>query len=166
MLWFFELALCTLVLRLLWVAASAVLGGLETLRGVVSMLFQVTGSGAQLLCVCIAVFYAGAINPALMRSVWKTKSGPGRAVWGAPNLSPTHRSQIYLTLQGAGLSCRSNLSVRRARLSTLQSLEAAASRLFVFLLVIESNNLRFLTNVSKGTLPRVISWDSQGTLSR
>src|SRR5215813_1918373 len=35
-----------------------------------------------------------------------------------------------------------------------------------FPLVIESNNLLFLTNVSEDTLPRVISWDSQGTLSR
>ena len=67
-LWLFELTLLSLVLKVLLLAADAVLqhGNSETLRVVVSVLLDSARSLAQVFCISMAVFYAGAISPALV----------------------------------------------------------------------------------------------------
>ena len=67
-LWFFEFALCALVFILLRFGVYAVLpkDSPETLRAVVSVFFNAAFTIVPLFCICMAVFYAGAISPALV----------------------------------------------------------------------------------------------------
>lgn len=67
-LWFFEFALCGLVFILLRFGVYAVLpkDSPETLRAVVSVFFNAAFTIVPLFCICMAVFYAGAISPALV----------------------------------------------------------------------------------------------------
>lgn len=67
-LWFLELPILSLVLKVLLLAARAVLHerSSETLPIVISVLLDSARLVAQLFCVCMAVFYAGAISPALV----------------------------------------------------------------------------------------------------
>jgi hypothetical protein len=67
-LWFFEAALTTLVLGLLAEGVRAVLHGTgsPTLRVVLSVFINSANSLALVICICAAVFYAGAISPAFV----------------------------------------------------------------------------------------------------
>jgi hypothetical protein len=67
-LWFFELTLFLLVINLLRRGIYAVLpnNSSETLRVIISAVYHAVFSVAQLFCVGMAVFYAGAISPALV----------------------------------------------------------------------------------------------------
>jgi hypothetical protein len=67
-LWFLELTLALLVLNLLRQSIYAILpnNGWETLRTIISAVYYAAFSLAQVFCVCMAVFYAGAISPALV----------------------------------------------------------------------------------------------------
>ena len=67
-LWLFELTLVTLVLKLLWLSARAVLHdrSSQTVGVVVSVVLNSARPVAQLFCICMAVFWAGAISPALV----------------------------------------------------------------------------------------------------
>jgi hypothetical protein len=67
-LWFFELTLFLLVINLLRRGIYAVLpnNSSETLRVIILAVYHAVFSVAQLFCVCMAVFYAGAISPALV----------------------------------------------------------------------------------------------------
>jgi hypothetical protein len=65
-LWFLEAALATLVIGVLAEGVHAVLHdtGTPTLRVTLSVLIQFVNSLAQVVCICAAVFYAGAMSPA------------------------------------------------------------------------------------------------------
>jgi hypothetical protein len=67
-LWFFEFFLGWFVFILLRFGVQAVLpkDSPETLRAVVSVFFNTAGKIVPLFCICMAVFYAGAISPALV----------------------------------------------------------------------------------------------------
>lgn len=67
-LWFFELTLVSLVIKLLREGVYAVLpsNSSETLRVTVWVLFSGVMCAAQVFCLCMAVFYAGAISPTLV----------------------------------------------------------------------------------------------------
>ena len=67
-LWFFELTLALLVMNLLRHGIQAVLPNntSETVRVLVSALYYAAYSVALVFCVCMAVFYAGAISPTLV----------------------------------------------------------------------------------------------------
>jgi len=67
-LWFFEFFLGWFVFILLRFGVQAVLpkDSSETLRAVVSVFFNTAGKIVPLFCICMAVFYAGAISPALV----------------------------------------------------------------------------------------------------
>jgi len=67
-LWFLEAALAALILGLIAEGARAVLHGTgsSTLRVVLSVLINFVNSLAEVVCICAAVFYAGAISPALV----------------------------------------------------------------------------------------------------
>ena len=67
-LWFFELCLLSFVVRLVWISVHFVLSGksLETLDAVTSVILYSIYAVGQLFCVCMAVFYAGAISPTLV----------------------------------------------------------------------------------------------------
>ena len=67
-LWLLELALVSLVLKALRLGVGAVLhdSSSEALRVVISVVLDSARSVAQAFCICMAVFYAGAISPALV----------------------------------------------------------------------------------------------------
>ena len=67
-LWFFEAALATLVISLVADGVNAVLHGTgsPTLRVVLSVFMNAVNSLALVICISAAVFYAGAISPALV----------------------------------------------------------------------------------------------------
>jgi hypothetical protein len=67
-LWFFEYFLSILVIGVLGIAVHAVLpeNRWENLRVVVSVFFTAAFRIVPLFCICMAVFYAGAISPALV----------------------------------------------------------------------------------------------------
>jgi hypothetical protein len=67
-LWFFEAALATLVIGLVAEGVNAVLHGTgsPTLRVVLSVFINSAKCLAQVICISAAVFYAGAISPALV----------------------------------------------------------------------------------------------------
>lgn len=67
-LWFFEAALATLVIGLVAGGVHAVLHGTgsPTLRVVLSVIINSANSLAQVVCISAAVFYAGAMSPALV----------------------------------------------------------------------------------------------------
>jgi hypothetical protein len=67
-LWFLEAALATLVIGLLAEGVNAVMHGTgsPTLRVVLSVFINSANSLAELICISAAVFYAGAISPALV----------------------------------------------------------------------------------------------------
>ena len=67
-LWFLEAALATLVISLVADGANAVLHGTgsPTLRVVLSVFINSAKCLAQVICISAAVFYAGAISPALV----------------------------------------------------------------------------------------------------
>jgi hypothetical protein len=67
-LWFFEAALATLVIGLVVDGVNAVLHGTgsPTLRVVLSIFINSAKCLAQVICISAAVFYAGAISPALV----------------------------------------------------------------------------------------------------
>jgi hypothetical protein len=67
-LWFFEAALATLVISVVADGVNAVLHGTgsPTLRVVLSVFINAANSLALVICISAAVFYAGAISPALV----------------------------------------------------------------------------------------------------
>ena len=67
-LWFLEAALATLVIGLVAAGVNAVLhgSGSPILRVVLSVFINSANSLAQVICISAAVFYAGAISPALV----------------------------------------------------------------------------------------------------
>jgi hypothetical protein len=67
-LWFFEAALATLVISLIAEGVRAVLRGTgsPTLSVVVSVLINFVNYVAMVICISAAVFYAGAVSPALV----------------------------------------------------------------------------------------------------
>ncbi len=67
-LWFLEAALATVVIGVLAEGVRAVLHdtGTPTLRVTLSVLIQFVNSLAQVVCICAAVFYAGAVSPVLV----------------------------------------------------------------------------------------------------
>jgi len=67
-LWFFEAALATLVIGLVAEGVNVVLHGTgsPTLRVVLSVSINSATCLAQVICISAAVFYAGAISPALV----------------------------------------------------------------------------------------------------
>jgi hypothetical protein len=67
-LWFFEAALATLVISLIGEGVRAVLhgSGSPTLRVVLSVLINFVNYVAMIICITAAVFYAGAVSPALV----------------------------------------------------------------------------------------------------
>ena len=67
-LWFFELSLALLVVNLLRHSIQAVLpnNSSETLHVIISAVYHAAFSVILVFCVCMAVFYAGAISPALV----------------------------------------------------------------------------------------------------
>jgi len=66
-LWFFEFFLCWFVIILLRIGVYVLPKDIpETLRTVVSVFFNTAFKIVPLFCICMAVFYAGAISPALV----------------------------------------------------------------------------------------------------
>jgi hypothetical protein len=67
-LWLLELTLVSLVLRVVWLSADAVLHDnvSKTLRDVILVAIDSVIAIAQIFCFCMAVFYAGAISPTLV----------------------------------------------------------------------------------------------------
>jgi hypothetical protein len=67
-LWFFELTLVLLVMNLVRHSIQAVLPNntSETVRLLISTLYYAAFSIVQVFCICMAVFYAGAISPTLV----------------------------------------------------------------------------------------------------
>jgi len=67
-LWLLEFTLASLVLKVVWLAVRAVLHdrSSETLSVVVLVLLDSARSVAQVFCLCMAVFWAGAISPTLV----------------------------------------------------------------------------------------------------
>jgi len=67
-LWFFEAALATFVIGLIGEGVNAVLHGTgsATLRIVLSGFINAANCLAQVICISAAVFYAGAVSPALV----------------------------------------------------------------------------------------------------
>ena len=67
-LWFFELTLALLVMNLLRRGILAVLPhhSSETLRVIISAVYYAAFASVQVFCLCMAVFYAGAVSPTLV----------------------------------------------------------------------------------------------------
>jgi len=67
-LWFFELTLALLVMNLLRRGILAVLPyhSSETVRVIISAVYYAAFASVQVFCLCMAVFYAGAVSPTLV----------------------------------------------------------------------------------------------------
>ena len=105
-LWFFEAALATLVISLVADGINAVLHGTgsPTLRVVLSVFMNAANSLALVICISAAVFYAGAISPALV--IRKTFIYGTTAALLLFTYATVEAFLVNLLVDGAGISDR------------------------------------------------------------
>jgi hypothetical protein len=105
-LWFFEAALATLVIGLVAAGVNAVLhgSGSPTLRVVLSVFINSANSLALVICISAAVFYAGAVSPAL--AIRKTFIYGMTAALLLFTYATVEAFLVNLLVDGAGISDR------------------------------------------------------------